>query len=180
MKKNILCAGFGGQGILLMGKVLAQSAMKEGNHVTYLPSYGPEMRGGTANCSLVISDAEIASPVIDEYDTLVVMNQPSYDKFVSRVKAGGVVFVNTSLVENYEQPENIRCFTHAFSDDAGKLGNVRVCSMVALGRLIGETKIVSFTTAIEQMKELTEKRPELHEINAAALQTGYAAAGAKI
>lgn len=180
MKKNILCAGFGGQGILLMGKVLAQSAMKEGHHVTYLPSYGPEMRGGTANCSLVVSDADIASPVIDEFDILVVMNQPSYDKFVPRLKSDSILLVNTSLVEKYSPPETVTCITQAFTDDAGALGNVRVCSMVALGRLTGETDIVPFSTAVDQMKELTAKRPELHDINEAALQKGYNAAKNKV
>lgn len=159
-----------------MGKVLVQAAMVEGKHVTFLPSYGPEMRGGTANCSLVIADEEIASPVITTYDILVVMNQPSYDKFVPHIAENGCLFVNTSLVEDIQPlAPSITCIGHTFTDDAGAIGDVRLCNFVAVGRIVKETEIVAFSTVVTQMKELTAKRPELYESNIAALEKGFGA-----
>jgi len=174
MKTEIIFAGFGGQGILLMGKTIGQAAMTEGKYVTYLPSYGPEMRSGTSNCSVIISAEPIASPIISSMDVLVAMNQPSYLKFVSRIRPGGILVYNDTLVEPEDSAtEGIRSAGGGFTEQAGELGNVRVCSMVALGRLMREQTLVKFETAIEEMKKLTIKRPELAAINEKAMILGY-------
>jgi 2-oxoglutarate ferredoxin oxidoreductase subunit gamma len=174
MKTEIIFAGFGGQGILLMGKTIGQSAMSEGKYVTYLPSYGPEMRSGTSNCSVIISDQPIASPVISSIDVLVAMNQPSYLKFAPRIRPEGVLVYNDTLVTPDDSTAaGVRCAGGAFTGQAGELGNVRVCSMVALGRLIREVPLVALETAVREMKKLTAKRSEFAVINEKAMLLGY-------
>ena len=174
MKTEIIFAGFGGQGILLMGKTIGQAAMCEGKYVTYLPSYGPEMRSGTSNCSIILSDKPIASPIISTMDILVAMNQQSYLKFTSRIRQEGLLIYNDTLVtpEALEM-EGIRSAGGSFTEQAGELGNIRVCSMIAIGRLLRETALVTFETAIAEMKKLTIKRPELTKINEKAMIRGY-------
>lgn len=175
MHMDCFIAGFGGQGILLMGKILAQAAMSEGLQTTFLPSYGPEMRGGTANCSVVMADALIASPVVDTMDVLVVLNQQSYDKFLPRVRAGGLLLVNASLVQPHAaQDPSLRLAGGRLTDIAGELGDVRFSSMVALGCFVRATAVVPLAAVAQQMRELTAKRPELQEANEHALQRGYA------
>ena len=181
MKTEIIFAGFGGQGILLMGKILAQSVMTEGKNVSYLPSYGPEMRGGTCNCSVVISDEQIASPIIDNMNILVAMNQPSFLKFSGsdRISDGGTIFVNESLVEFDKKTETdflnrkIEIVKGPFTKLASDIGNIRICNMVAIGKFIKKTKLASKNVVIEQMKELTEKFPEFQEMNEKAINAGF-------
>lgn len=172
MKTECVFAGFGGQGILLMGRVIAQAAMEEGKYVTFLPSYGPEMRGGTANACVVISDEPVASPIIDHSDVLVAMNQPSYEKFGPLVRAGGLIIYDASLVQARELP-GVRQVGGAFTEIAGELGNTRVCSMVAIGRVIRETGLAALETVRTQVQALTAKRPELTALNLQAVQRGY-------
>ena len=179
MKTEIILAGFGGQGILLMGKILAQSVMMEGKNVSFLPSYGPEMRGGTCNCSVVISDEQIASPIIDNMNILVAMNQPSFVKFSGRVSDGGTIFINESLVEFDEKTKadflnrKIEIVKGPFTKLASDIGNIRTCNMAALGTFIKKTNLASKKVVIEQMKELTDKFQELQEINEKAIDAGY-------
>jgi len=181
MKTEIIFAGFGGQGILLMGKILAQSVMTEGKNVSFLPSYGPEMRGGTCNCSVVISDEQIASPIIDSMNILVAMNQPSFVKFSGseKISDGGTIFINESLVELDEKAEadfnnrKIEIVKGPFTKLASDIGNIRICNMVAIGKFIRKTKLASKKVVIEQMKELTDKFQELQEINEKAIDAGY-------
>ena len=174
MKREIICAGFGGQGILLFGKVLAQAGMVEGLQVTFLPSYGPEMRGGTANCHVILSDQSIGSPIIGATDYLVAMNQPSFERFISSVRDGGCVLVNTTLAHAPAEAQGrVRIVEQPFSQQASDLGNVRVCSMVAVGRLLRELPMVNLETAVQQMKVLTEQYAALHGINEQAIRTGY-------
>ena len=179
MKYDILLAGFGGQGILLFGRIIAQAAMREGRNVTYLPSYGPEMRGGTCNCMVVINDNEIASPVINDADVVVAMNQPSCDKFGPRVRGEGLLLVNATLAETPAEHNNgCRVVGAPFTELAGDLGDVRVSSVVALGRLVHETQFAGPETVLAQIRELTAKRPELLEINERAFNLGLSCATA--
>ncbi len=133
MKEKIICAGFGGQGIMFLGKLVAFTMMHEDKHVTYIPSYGPEMRGGTANCNVIVSDDEIDSPMVDEADTVVVMNQPSYEKFKKVVRPGGLLLVNTSLVNVTNPPENVTLVEVPATRMANEMGNVRLANMIILG-----------------------------------------------
>jgi 2-oxoglutarate ferredoxin oxidoreductase subunit gamma len=133
MKEKIICAGFGGQGIMFLGKLVAFTMMHEDKHVTYIPSYGPEMRGGTANCNVIVSDDEIDSPMVDEADTVIVMNQPSYEKFKNSVRPGGLLVVNTSLINPADPPENVRLLEVPATRMANEMGNVRLANMIILG-----------------------------------------------
>ena len=114
MKKEYIFAGFGGQGMLLIGKFLAMACMLDGKHVSWLPSYGPEMRGGTANCSVIVSDDPVASPLVDMADCVVAMNRPSLDKFESHVKPGGVLVINSSIIDRKAERDDIQAvsYTH--------------------------------------------------------------------
>jgi len=174
MKKELLFAGFGGQGILLIGKTIGQAAMTEGRYVTYLPSYGPEMRSGTSNCSIVISDEPIASPLVAAVDVLVAMNQPSYVKFSPRVRSGGVMVINTTLITPDERPPaGVTIAGGDFTQQAIELGSVQVCSMIALGHVVRESGLVALESVIQEMKLLTAKRPEFIALNEQALLLGY-------
>lgn len=133
MNEKVICAGFGGQGIMFLGKLVAYTMMHEDKHVTYIPSYGPEMRGGTANCNVIVSDDEIDSPMVDEADTVIVMNQPSYEKFKKVVKPGGLLIVNTSLINVTDPPKNVRLIEVPATQLANDMGNVRLANMIILG-----------------------------------------------
>ncbi len=133
---SVILAGFGGQGILSAGKFIATAALFEGREVSWFPSYGPEMRGGTANCSVVISEEPIGSPVINDADVLIAMNGPSLDKFVRQVKPGGVIIVDSSLVPNRPAREDIRFFPIPASSLASEMGNMNFAAIILLGCLV--------------------------------------------
>lgn len=172
MIERIIIAGAGGQGIMLLGKILAEAAMREAKQVTWLPSYGPEVRGGTANCTVVISDTEISSPHVEKADTLIIMNSPSWQRFKDRVKPGGLVIINTSLVKAALE-ENSRLVKHPFTDMAARLGNIKVANMLVLGRFIAEKKIVKLKTVFEAIEAAAScGRGHLIEINKKALEEG--------
>ncbi len=143
MQHEVIFAGFGGQGVLLIGQMLAYSAMDEGLYVTWLPSYGPEMRGGTASCTVVVSDAVIGSPVISSPKVVVVMNRPSLDKFGPTVRKGGYLFINSSLIDVKSGRSDIKEILVPCNDIAAKLGNPRSANIVILGALIGKTHVIS-------------------------------------
>jgi 2-oxoglutarate ferredoxin oxidoreductase subunit gamma len=166
-------AGFGGQGVLSMGLNLAQAAMMEGKHVTYLPSYGAEMRGGTANCTVAVSDEEIASPVASSPDFVIVMNQPSLIKFVNQVESGGVLFINSSSVEADISRGDIEIIQVAANDIAEKMGSPRSANMVMLGAFCKKANLVSTATLIEGLKATLGSKKALLDINKKALMTGY-------
>ena len=173
-KTELLFAGFGGQGILLMGKITAQAAMTAGMQTTFLPSYGPEMRGGTANCGVIVSDAPIASPMVARMDVLVAMNQQSLDKFGPLVRENGVIILDSTLADPATSaPRHVRIVSGPFTKIASDLGNVRAANMVALGTLVRETKLVPFDHMVEQMKKTTASRPEWAALNTQALEAGY-------
>jgi 2-oxoglutarate ferredoxin oxidoreductase subunit gamma len=174
MTAKVIMAGFGGQGVVLMGTLLSYSAMIEGKHTTFFPSYGAEMRGGTANCSVVVSDDEISSPVVTEPDCVVAMNIASLDKFERRVKPGGMVFINSSLVKRgveRDDVEEIRIPANKIAED---LGSSRAANMVMLGGVLKKTGAVKVESTIKSLSSvLSERAMALLEVNKKALRKGF-------
>lgn len=174
MTEHIIIAGAGGQGIMLLGKVLAIAAMRENKLVTWLPSYGAEVRGGAAYCMVIISDKEIGSPYTEQADTLIIMNQPSLDKFKDRLTHKGLLIVNSSLVKMDLSPNNY-ILKQPFTDIAIELGNIKVANMVALGFYVTKNKIIDIKTLLKVIEDLApEDKKELIEINKQALLRGAA------
>ncbi|MFA5584947.1 MAG: 2-oxoacid:acceptor oxidoreductase family protein [Saccharofermentanales bacterium] len=172
---EILISGFGGQGVMAIGKTLAEAGMSEGLNVSWLPSYGPEMRGGTANCGVVIADSEIISPIVLEPSELIAMNLPSLDKFEPAVKPGGTVFVNTSIVNKKVGREDLRAIYVPSMEIASEIGNIRVANMVMLGAFIGATRLLKHETIVAMLKQLfTGPKAHLVALNEEALQRGAA------
>jgi 2-oxoglutarate ferredoxin oxidoreductase subunit gamma len=167
-------SGFGGQGVLSMGYTLANAAMLQGKFVTYLPSYGAEVRGGTANCTVAIGDEEIASPVASEPDFVVSMNQPSFLKFQSILESGGLILVNSSMVNVAAARGDIEVVEVPTSELAEKLGNIKAANMVMLGAFIKASNLVSLPMMLKNLPEiLGEGKAKLIKINKEALETGY-------
>lgn len=173
MTEKIIIAGAGGQGIMLLGKVLAECAMREDKFTTWLPAYGPEVRGGTAYCMVIISDSEIGSPYIDKADALIIMNDPSMHKFKNRIKDKGLLIINSSLVLNMIDAGNSRVLRHPFTDIAVKLGNIRIANMVALGCYLAKRKIIDTKTVLKVIEDIApaDKRA-LIAINKEAINNG--------
>ncbi len=173
MLKQLILAGFGGQGVLSMGKILAQSGMVEGKEVTWIPSYGPEMRGGTANCAVTVSTSPINSPLVAEPDILVAMSLPSLEKFEPTVKLGGKVFVNSSLIKVEVKRKDITVYQVPANELADELGEVRIANMVMLGAILATEPIVKSATVLEALKKvLPSSKHHLISLNAQALQAG--------
>jgi 2-oxoglutarate ferredoxin oxidoreductase subunit gamma len=133
MTQKIRCAGFGGQGIVLMGRLIAYSAMVEDKHTTFFPQYGAAMRGGTANCSVIVADGEIAAPTVEDPDVVLIMNGPSLDKFEPMVKPGGWIFYNSSLIEREVKRDDVNVVKVPANDIAEEVGSARAANMVMLG-----------------------------------------------
>ena len=169
---RILLAGQGGQGVLSAGKMLAESGLWEGKEVSYLPAYGPEMRGGTANCSVIISEEEIASPLCNEPDVLIAMNGPSFHKFAPRVKTGGIVIVNGSMSDCYAGRDDITVYDIPANDLAMEAGDMRSANNVILGALCEITHIVKDKSIINCFNEKFVGKPALMEINQRAFELG--------
>ena len=174
MYYDVIIAGFGGQGVLLIGDLLSLSAMEEGYHVSFLPSYGVEMRGGTANCTVVISSEEIGSPVVSSPHAAIVMNLPSLTKFEPMIRPGGLLILNTSLIPEKEvKRSDIERVSIPLNALAEGLGNARLANMVALGALLEKTKIVRFRSVEASMKEsLAQKYHHLIPANLDAIKKG--------
>ncbi|MFC1956205.1 2-oxoacid:acceptor oxidoreductase family protein [Chloroflexota bacterium] len=166
-------AGFGGQGVLSMGPILAQAAMREDKNVTYLPSYGAEVRGGTANCTVAISDEEIASPVASSPEFIVAMNQPSMVRFQHQLQSGGVFFLNSSLIDAEVMRDDIEVVKLPVNTIAEQLGNPRSANMVMLGAFIKRSNLVKLDTLFEVLKESFSKKVKLVAVNNEALLAGY-------
>ena len=169
---RIICAGFGGQGIMTLGRVLATLGMEEGKKVSCMPSYGAEVRGGTAHSMVIISDSDIPSPVVGEADICIVMNKPSLDKFESRVKKGGTIILNSSLIESSAKRKDINVVKVPAAEIASSLGNIKVANIVALGALVSKTKIISKNKATSLLKEFFADKKTLLELNKKAFQKG--------
>ncbi len=171
---EIILAGFGGQGILFMGKLLAFAAMLKGKKLSWLPSYGPEMRGGTANCHVIIDDEPIGSPIVTKPDVLVVMNKPSLDKFESSVVDGGYVFVDRTLVEGEVTRKDVKPVYIKATEIADSIGNRGLANMVMLGAILKITGVFSLEEIEETMKKsLPAKKQALVEVNMEAVKKGY-------
>lgn len=178
MEIGVIFAGFGGQGILLAGKVLAQAAMERGFEVTWLPSYGPEMRGGTANCTVVIADEPVGSPIVDRPRILAAMNGPSLERFGPRVAPGGTVIFNSSLVTTPFARADVCVLPLPMNEIAQELGETRAANMVALGAVVKVLGLFPLEAAEEAMvKELGARgREKLLEVNRQALLRGFSLA----
>ena len=166
-------AGFGGQGVLSMGLNLAQAAMLEGKHVTYMPAYGAEVRGGTANCTVAISDEEIASPVASSPEFIIALNQPSLVRFHNQLQSGGLFFINSSLVEAEISRGDVDIVDVPANKIAEELGNPRSANMVMLGAFTKKSNLVSLSSVIDGLKDALKNKPKLIEINKKALTAGY-------
>jgi len=174
MEHKIVMAGFGGQGIMVMGRLLAYAAMEEGKNVSWIPSYGVEQRGGTANCSVVVADEIIAAPIVAEPAYAIIMNRPSLDKFEPKMAKDGILIVNTSIVDRDVQRQDVDVLSLACNDIALELGDVRYANMVALGAFCKKTGIIKLETLKESLKKvLSARRQNLVEINQKALEKGY-------
>ncbi len=172
LEQNIF-AGFGGQGALLMGQLLAMASMIEGKEVSWLPSYGPEMRGGTANCSVVISDEPVASPLVTNANSIVVLNRPSLTKFESHVIPGGNLFINSSVIPEKSERNDINVYYVPMTEVAYELGNVKVSNMVMLGAFVEATQCVKMESIVEALRhKLGEKKAKLIPMNEEALNRG--------
>ena len=173
MLEEIIIAGFGGQGVMSMGQLIAYAGMLEGKGVSWLPSYGPEQRGGTANCAVVVSDEPVGSPLVTNPSTAIVLNNPSFDKFEHRVRPGGLLIINSSLVTRVSERSDIEIIELTATDMAADLGNARVANMILLGAFIELTKVVSSESIIESLKKvLSEEKHHLIEVNKQALNKG--------
>lgn len=175
MQSEVMFAGFGGQGILLIGKILAHAAMEEGSQVAWIPSYGPEMRGGTAYCTVVISDRPIGSPIIKNPMHLVAMNRPSLEKFAPVIKPGGVILTNASLI-----PEGSgRCDVDELRVPAGEIavgiGNGKAANIVALGAFVARSQLVAIDTLRHCIEAEFEGKPKLIPLNIKAMEAGIKA-----
>lgn len=177
VSENIICAGFGGQGIMTLGKVLANTGMKKGLNVTWMPSYGAEVRGGTAHAMVRISSSLIGNPRIDEADTAFIMNEPSLRKFEDELVTGGLLILNTSMVKCSPARNDLDIAGAAFTDEAIKLGNVRVANMVAAGLYAAEKKLFTRQDLVNVVEMMAAGRPELIDVNVRAVDRGIELAG---
>ncbi len=174
MTTAMLFAGFGGQGILFSGKQMAKSAMYAGKNVSWLPSYGPEMRGGAANCSVIISDEEVGSPLVTNPDVLVAMNLPSYDKFEASVKAGGYLIVDSSLINKKSKRTDIDVYYIPATAIASENHIEGMANVIVLGQLLKLTGLFDYDTFLADMlRGIPESKAALIEKNKKALELGY-------
>ncbi len=175
MERSVIIAGFGGQGVILAGKILAQAGMDHGLEVTWLPSYGPEMRGGTANCTVILSDEPVGSPIVDEPSALVAMNRPSLDKFEPIVASGGAVVVNRSLVDRKAERDDLNVSYLPLNDLAVSIGNPRTINMVALGAYLKASGAIPLEAAKSAMARILEEtgKAKFIDANNRALEEGY-------
>ena len=180
MKKEFIFAGFGGQGMLLIGKFMAMSCMLDGKHVSWLPSYGAEMRGGTANCSVIVSDDPVASPLVDKADVIVAMNRPSLDKFEEHVKPGGVLVINSSIIDRKAERDDIQVVYCDATRIAEAVGNPKGANVAILGAMLQKVPVVDDEKMSEAIRiELGERKAKFLPGNMKALQAGKDAANAQ-
>ena len=172
MTKEFIFAGFGGQGMLLIGKFMAMACMLDGKHVSWLPSYGPEMRGGTANCSVIVSDEPVGSPIVDHPDVLMVMNLPSLDKYESAVQPGGMIFVDSTLIERRVRRTDVKAIYVPATRLASENGMTTLANMILTGKILKE--LGEFGDGVEAAlkKVVSVKHPEMYDVNLKALELG--------
>jgi 2-oxoglutarate ferredoxin oxidoreductase subunit gamma len=174
MHTEIILAGFGGQGVLLIGKLLAYAGMRAGRHVTWMPAYGPEMRGGTCNCTVVLSDRPIGSPITRSPDGVIVLNLPSLDKFEDKVRPGGVLVLNSSLINRATSRTDVTAVAVAANEIAIECGSAKAANMVALGAYLGASGVARLDEIKAIIAESFAAKPALVTINHEALSRGVA------
>lgn len=173
MQEEMIIAGFGGQGVLSMGQILCYSGVMENKEVSWMPSYGPEMRGGTANCIAIISDTKISSPILTKFDTVIALNQPSLDKFEKAVKPGGLLIYEASTILNPPTRKDIDIIPIEAANEATKLKNSKVMNMIVLGAFLQKKPIIKTENIIEGIKKvLPERYHHLIPLNKQALEKG--------
>ena len=174
MLEDVIIAGFGGQGIIFAGKLLAYAGLKEEKEVVYYPSYGAEMRGGTANCTVIISDSMVPSPIISSPSNAIIMSNPAFLKFSSRVKKGGRIVINTSLISTDINRQDVEVVKISANQIAEELGSGKTANMVALGAWISLSRVVTLENLISSLKDvISEKRMALLPINEKSLRKGW-------
>ena len=173
MKKEIIISGFGGQGVLSMGKILAESGLMDGKEVTWMPAYGPEQRGGTANVTVIVSDERISSPILSKFDIAIVLNQPSLDKFEPKLKPGGILIYDGYGILNPPTRKDITVYRVNAMDKAAEMKNAKVFNMIVLGGLLKVAPVVSDKGVEKALyKTLPERHHELIPLNMEALKEG--------
>lgn len=174
MQTEIIISGFGGQGVMFAGQLLAYAALEAGKHVTWIPSYGPEMRGGTAHCTVIVSERPIGSPIVRSPGAAVVMNLPSFEKYQDRVRSGGVLVVNRSLIERQCSREDLDVADIPATGIADELGNNRMANLVMLGGLLGKLPVLSVDQLAGALKaHIPERHKHTIPANLKALKKGY-------
>ncbi len=177
MTEQVILAGFGGQGVLLAGQVLAYAGFLENKNVSWLPSYGPEMRGGTANCMVIVSDEDVGSPVIVEADAVIVMNRPSLDKYEKYLKKDGLLIVNSTLIEEKAQRDDIKVLYVPANELAEQAGSIKAANMVALGAYIRQSAVLPKESVLDALERiLGKKKAKLIPLNEKAMDLGAACA----
>lgn len=173
MTEEIIIAGFGGQGVLSMGKILAYSGMMQDQEVSWMPSYGPEMRGGTANVTVILSDERISSPIINRFDTAIILNQQSMDKFEKTVKPGGVLIYDSNGITRHPERKDISIFRVDAADAASKMKSAKIFNMIILGGFLKVRPIVQLENVIKGLKKsLPERYHNLIPLNQEAITKG--------
>jgi len=173
MKEEIIIAGFGGQGVLSMGKILAYSGIMQGQQVTWMPSYGPEMRGGTANVTVILTDSKISSPLLSKFDTAIILNQQSMDKFENSVKPGGILIYDPNGITRQPVRKDIKIYSIDAVDISNELGNSKAYNMVVLGAYLSKKQIVSMENVIKGLKKsIPERHHHLIPMNEQAIRVG--------
>ncbi len=173
MQSEIILAGFGGQGVLLIGKLIALAGMDDNREVTWMPAYGPEMRGGTCNCTVVVGDKKIGSPISKRPHHLIALNLPSLDKFEDEVRPGGIIVTNTSLINRRPKRDDIKLVEVPANAIAIEAGSPRAANMVALGAFAAASGLVTLEGLIDVLDKNLAKNPKLAEINRVAVSRGY-------
>ncbi|MCX7971516.1 MAG: 2-oxoacid:acceptor oxidoreductase family protein [Negativicutes bacterium] len=172
MIKEILISGFGGQGVMMMGQLITYAGMLSGKQVSWMPSYGPEMRGGTAYCSVIISDQPIGAPIVTEPDVLVAMNKPSLIKFEGNVKNDGIVLFNSSIIDVEPKRSDLAVFKVPANELAREIGNDKTANMIMVGAVIAASRAVDETAVEQALIKVFSKKPKLIDINKLALEKG--------
>ena len=173
MNKEMIFAGFGGQGVMLMGQILAYAGTLEGQQVSWFPAYGPEMRGGTANCSIIIGDEPVGTPIVTEPSVVVAMNLPSLDKFEPMLPVGGTLLINSSLIDRKPHRTDVKTYYVPCNDIAQELGNLKVANMVMVGAIIAASGVVNIDSVISVLaKKIFKNKPKVMPINEQAIRRG--------
>ncbi len=173
MNREMIFAGFGGQGVMLMGQILAYAGMLEEQQVSWFPAYGPEMRGGTANCSVIIGDEPVGTPIVTEPVVVVAMNLPSLDKFEPILAPGGALLINSSLIDRQPHRSDVKPILVPCNDIAKELGNLKVANMVMVGAIVAASNVVSIDSVLTVLaKKIFKNKPEVMPLNELAIRRG--------